>query len=600
MAEKKNYRKAFRLLTRPERRRGVFVLGVVLIVALFEAVAVVSIVPFMSALGDPDMVQTNKFMKPAYDRLGFDSTADFLVFLGLASFVLLISAAVVRIWGKYVVTTYAQMLRSSIESRLLENYLRQPYEFHLSRHSGDLTKSILSEVDLLITNVFQPIANMVAQGFTLLVLLAILLVYNPWVALSALVILGGAYAVIYRIVRRFIDRIGRARAAANRARFETAVEAIGGIKDIRLLGREHAYVQRFRVPSREMSRYLALDLVLGQVPKFLIEAIAFGSILLLSLVLMTGADGRGLGTVLPILGLYAFAGYRILPAVQQIYRAVTQMRFGAPGLQTVHDDLHATRGLIDIADGPAPRLSLRDRIGLRSVSYGYPGADKAGVQDITLDIAAGTSVGIVGSTGAGKTTLVDLVLGLLLPTSGHIEVDGQPLTADTMRRWQANIGYVPQDIFLIDASLSANIALGVPAEELDQARVRECARMAQVDDFITQDLPEGYDTHVGERGVRLSGGQKQRIGIARALYHDPEVIVFDEATSALDNLTERDVMAAVGALQDTKTIIMIAHRLSTVKICDRIVVLDKGRQIGEGSFEDLSENNAMFRKMLTG
>jgi ABC-type multidrug transport system fused ATPase/permease subunit len=596
----RNYRKAFRLLTRRERRRGALVLGVVLIVALFEAAAVVSIVPFMSALGDPGMVQSNSIMKFAYDRLGFESTADFLMFLGLGSFTLLITAAVVRIWGKYVVTTYAQMLRSSIETRLLENYLRQPYEFHLNRHSGDLTKSILSEVDLLIFNVFQPIANMVAQAFTLTILLIILLVYNPWVALSALFVLGGAYAVIYRVVRRYIDRIGKARALANRGRFETAVEAIGGIKDIRLLGREEAYLHRFQGPSRNMSRYIALDQVLGQVPKFLIEAIAFGSILLLSLVLIAGEEAGGLGKVLPVLGLYAFAGYRILPAIQQIYRAVTQMRFGAPGLDTIHDDLRATRGLIDISGGPAPRLPLHRNIGLRSVSYGYPGADKAGVQQITLDIPAGTSVGIVGSTGAGKTTLVDLILGLLLPTSGHIEVDGASLTPDTLRRWQANIGYVPQDIFLVDASIAANIALGVPENEIDAERVRECARMAQVDRFIEEELPERYETRVGERGVRLSGGQKQRIGIARALYHDPEVIVFDEATSALDNLTERDVMAAVGALQGQKTIIMIAHRLSTVKICDRIVVLEKGRQIGEGAFHELAASNPVFRRMLDG
>lgn len=595
-----DYRKAFRLLTRQERRRGVFVLGVVLIVALFEAAAVVSILPFMSALGDPGIVQSNAIMKQAYDRLGFQESRDFLVFLGLASFVLLIVAAGVRIWGRYVVTMYAQMLRSSIERRLLENYLRQPYEFHLNRHSGDLTKSILSEVDLLIVNVFQPIANMVAQAFTLAVLVTILLVYNPWVALSALALLGGAYAVIYKLVRRYIDRIGRARVMANRGRFETAVEAIGGIKDIRLLGRESAYLERFSQPSRDMSRYLALDLVLGQVPKFLIEAIAFGSILLLSLALMTGADASGPGKVLPILGLYAFAGYRILPAIQQIYRAVTQMRFGAPGLETIHDDLRTTRGLIDIGDGPAPRLPLRAAIGLRAVSYGYPGAEKAGVQEITLDIPLGTSVGIVGSTGAGKTTLVDLILGLLRPTSGHIEVDGVPITADNLRRWQANIGYVPQDIFLVDASIAANIALGVPAAEIDMDRVRDCARMAQVESFIAESLPEGYETRVGERGVRLSGGQKQRIGIARALYHDPEVIVFDEATSALDNLTERDVMAAVGALQGAKTIIMIAHRLSTVKICDRIVVLDRGRQVGEGSFDELSRSNVTFQRMVAG
>jgi ABC-type multidrug transport system fused ATPase/permease subunit len=591
--------KAFKLLTKQERRRGVLILGVVIIVALFEAAAVVSIVPFMSALGDPGVVETNSFMKRAYDWLGFTSVNSFLMFLGLVSFVLLITAAVVRIWGKYTVTTYAQMLRASIETRLLENYLSQPYEFHLSRHSGDLTKSILSEVDLLIRNVFQPIADMVSSLFTLLLLVTILVLYNPWIALTAMVVLGGAYLVIYRIVYRFIDRIGRARTVANRTRFETAVEAIGGIKVIRLLGRERVYLDRFRQPTHDVSRYLALDLVLGQVPKYLIEAITFGSVIVLSVVLLGSAQPGEVGNILPALGLYAFAGARILPAIQQIYRAVTQMRFGAPGLAEIHEDITDRSKLVALPEGPVEPLPLRHNIGLRSLSYGYPGSSSAGISDITLDIPVGSSVGIVGATGAGKTTLVDLILGLLVPNSGHIEVDGEPLSADKLRRWQANVGYVPQDIFLSDDTITVNIALGLTPDEIDIDRVRECARMAQIDRFIDEELPDAYDTQVGERGVRLSGGQKQRIGIARALYHDPEVIVFDEATSALDNLTERDVMAAVGALQGTKTIIIIAHRLTTVQMCDQIMLLDKGRKIAQGSFEDLSENNPAFTRMLS-
>lgn len=593
------YFKAFKILTRYERRRGVLMLGVVMIVALFEATAVVSIVPFMKASADRGVVETNTFMKLAYDWLGFSSVNDFLMFLGLGSFVLLVTAAIVRIWGKYAVTIYAQALRSSIETRLLENYLRQPYEFHLNRHSGDLTKSILSEVDLLISNVFQPIADMIGRGFTLIILVTILLVYNPWIALSAMAVLGGSYLVIYRIVFRFITRIGQARAVANRARFETAIEAIGGIKVIRLLGRERMYLDRFSQPSRDMSRYLALDLVLGQVPKYLIEAITFGSVLVLSVVLLRGTQPGQAGDILPALGLYAFAGSRILPAIQQIYRAVTQMRFGAPGLETILADIRNRSELLTIPEGPVEPLPFHKNIGLRALSYGYPGSSKAGISDITLDIPFGSSVGIVGTTGAGKTTLVDLILGLLVPSSGHIEVDGQPLSADNLRRWQANVGYVPQDIFLSDDTITANIALGLAPEEVDLDRIRDCARMAQIDRFIDEDLPEAFDTRVGERGVRLSGGQKQRIGIARALYHDPEVIVFDEATSALDNLTERDVMAAVGALQGTKTIIMIAHRLTTVQMCDQIMLLDKGRKIAQGNFEELSKNNATFARMLT-
>ncbi|MDT8329326.1 MAG: ABC transporter transmembrane domain-containing protein, partial [Roseovarius sp.] len=333
------YQKAFKLLTRQERRRGVLILGVVIIVALFEAAAVVAIVPFMSALGDRSVVDTNPFMKRAYDWLGFANLNDFLMFLGLVAFVLLITAAVVRIWGRYMITTFAQMLRASIETRLLANYLRQPYEFHLNRHSGDLTKSILSEVDLLVRNVFQPIADMVSSVFTLLLLVTILVVYNPWIALSAMLVLGGAYGIIYRVVFRFITRIGKARTIANGERYETAIEAIGGIKVIRLLGREQVYLDRFERPTREVSRNLALDMVLGQVPKYLIEAITFGSIIVLSVVLLGGAQPGEGGNILPALGLYAFAGSRILPAIQLIYRAATQMRFGAPGLDAIHDDM---------------------------------------------------------------------------------------------------------------------------------------------------------------------------------------------------------------------------------------------------------------------
>ena len=593
-----NYLKAFQLLTGKERRSGVLILGVVLIVALFEATAVVSIVPFMSALGDRGMVETNRFMKLAYDRLGFGSVNDFLMFLGLASFVLLMTAAVVRIGGAYAVTTYAQKLRHSIGMRLLETYMRQPYEFHLDRHSGDLTRALLSEVDQLIGNVYQPVANIVSRAFTLLLLVTVLVVYNPWIALLAIAVLGGAYGVLYRIVSRFIDRIGRARMLANRARFETAVEALGGIKVIRLLGRERAYLERFRKPSRDMSRYMAYDLVLGHVPKYLIEALTFGGIIMLSVVLLGGTQPDEAGNILPVLGLYAFAGYRILPAIQQIYRAVMQMRFGAAGMEIILADMNRRDRLVALPEAPADPLPLHHNVGLRALSYGYPGGNGAGVADITMDIPRGSSIGIVGTTGAGKTTLVDLILGLLAPGSGHIEVDGQPLDAGTIRNWQANVGYVPQDIFLGDDTITANIALGRGPDEIDLARVRECARMAQIDRFIEDELPDAYDTRVGERGVRLSGGQKQRIGIARALYHDPDVIVFDEATSALDNQTERHVMAALGALQGKKTVIMIAHRLTTVKKCDQIVLLDKGRKIAQGRFDELSETSAAFNLML--
>ena len=308
-------------------------------------------------------------------------------------------------------------------------------------------------------------------------------------------------------------------------------------------------------------------------------------------------SGEALGGILPILGLFAFAGQRLMPELQKLYQSLARIQAGGAAVNVVHDDL-----VNQLNEGRLPRsiptrLGLNDRIILENVSYNYPGAKFAGLNEISLDIKAGERVGIVGSTGAGKTTLADTILGLLPPSEGRIIVDGAPITDETQRAWQQSVGYVPQDIFLTDANIYENIALGVPMLEIDKPRVRRAAEIARIDDFIRNDLPDDYETAIGERGVRLSGGQRQRIGIARALYHEADLIVFDEATSALDNLTELEVMSAIDALPGDKTVLIIAHRLSTVKRCDQIIVMDKGRVVACDTWEKLMTNNSEFQKI---
>jgi ABC-type multidrug transport system fused ATPase/permease subunit len=336
------------------------------------------------------------------------------------------------------------------------------------------------------------------------------------------------------------------------------------------------------------------------VPRFAIEAIAFGGVILLALSLMLryqdSADS--LGHILPLLGFYAFAGYRVMPALQGIYQSLTLLRAGAATVDGIAADLAGRDLLPVLPEIPATPLPFAATVELVNLGFQYPASETASLQGISLTIKAGTTLGIVGPTGAGKTTLVDLFLGLLTPDQGEIRVDGTTVTPQNLRSWQADLGYVPQDIFLLDASVSENIALGRKPEDIDPARVREATRMAQILDFVETQMPQGFATPVGERGVRLSGGQRQRIGIARALYNNPGILVFDEATSALDNLTEQEVVRAINDLSGTKTILLIAHRISTVRDCDQILVMERGRMVGLGRYDDLYRDNATFRSLV--
>jgi ABC-type multidrug transport system fused ATPase/permease subunit len=383
-------------------------------------------------------------------------------------------------------------------------------------------------------------------------------------------------------------------------RVTQAWEALRGVKQLQLLGRERSYLEQFSKPSLEYARATTGTATLRLLPRFALEALAFSGIVLLTLVLVArsgGASAASFGEVLPVLGLFAIAGYRLMPAFQNIYSAVAGLRIGAPAVDVVREGLQLAESAPKLpARQPTP-LGLREEIEVRGVTFTYPGIDAPNLVNASFTVRRGTRLGIVGPTGSGKSTLTDLLLGMLEPDAGQILVDGVPLTRDNVRAWRATVGYVPQQVFITAGDITANIAMGVPAEEVSQERLLAAARLAQIQSFILDELPKGFQTYVGEGGVKLSGGQRQRLGIARALYTEPDVIVFDEATSALDNLTERQLMAEIDALSGAKTIIMVAHRLSTVRDCDTIVVLDKGRIVGVGTYDELDTHNMQFRRI---
>ncbi|MBK1636513.1 ABC transporter ATP-binding protein [Rhodovulum adriaticum] len=598
MIDIRTLRQGVGLLTREERREALRVLVVIVITALMSAGMVGSIFPFLSVLADPGRIQTVPALARAYDWGGFESDHAFLVALGLGSIVVIVVANLAKIAQVWVVNRFALMRMHVLSHRLLGAYLAQPYAFFLTSHSGDLGTQILSETQQVVQSFFRPMGEAVAALFTVVSIVTLLLWVEPLIALTAFVVLGAIYSGTFALTRRFVTRWGRLRARTNSERFRIAGEALGGVKDIKLLGREAAYLDRYAAPSRRMAGVMLRVVVLGQVPMNVVQIALFGGVVLLCLALLDPAAlarGEALANILPLLGIFAFAGQRLIPEVQKLYQGLTQLSFGASAVARVHADLSLLKSGAALPRDMPQALGLKDSLELRAVSYRYPNAEMPGLADINLTIRAGERIGIVGSTGAGKTTLADIVLGLLSPTEGCLVVDGTEVMAKSLRAWQQSVGYVPQDIFLTDASVAENIALALPFEEIDRNRVEAAARIAQIDSFVREELPDGYETAIGERGVRLSGGQRQRIGIARALYHDADLIVFDEATSALDNLTEAEVMAAIDALPGSKTVLMIAHRLSTVKSCDRILVLDHGRIAGFDTWDALINTNAAFR-----
>lgn len=606
MTDSGTWAKAWALLEPQERRSAWITLGIVILGALSSVVMVGSVMPFLAVLSDPGRIDSVPVLAWSYGYFGFDTAHGFLIALGAATFVTILLTSLMQIAKNYAVVHFAQMRGHSISLRLMHSYLRQPYVFFLDRHSGDMSTRLLSEAGQVVNQFYKPAADLIAGVLTAALIIGLLLWVNWAVTLVAFGILGGAYAGIYALIRRRLRALGKTRLAANRARFRLAGEAFGGIKELKVTGREGIYAERYEEPSLHMARALILVNVLSNVPQYLLQAVAFGGIVLLCLVLIDPqslASGQGLATILPLLGVFAFAGQRLMPEMARIYGSVVQLQIGIHAVKAVHADLIAIAA--PNAGSPAkPRsdaaLTIRHEIALRDVEFQYPNATRPGLDAVSLTIRAGEKLAVVGATGAGKTTLADIVLGLLTPSQGQILVDGTPITEANHAAWQNSVGYVPQDIFLTDSSVAENIALGLPPARIDRDRVIAAARIARIDEFIRSELAQGYDTPVGERGVRLSGGQRQRIGIARALYHDPGLIVFDEATSALDNLTEAEVMEAINALPGDKTVLMIAHRLSTVRHCDHILVLDHGRVSGFGTWDELEATNPIFRTLARG
>lgn len=564
-------KKIFSLLNPAERLQALGILILTIMMAFLEMAGIASILPFIAVLSAPEKIHENKWGQQLFDFLGFESDRQFLLFLGLVVLIFLVISNTMKAVTRWATLKFSQMRGHGFASILFRQYLYQPYAFFLKHSSSELRKNLAGEVQALVTNIMLPFMDLIARIIVTISIIGLLILVDPVLAVSTALVLGSIYMIIYWPMRGWLYRLGQDRIKAQGEKSKILSESLLGIKNVKLTGHEETYLKLFDIPSRTVSRTSALNSIASELPRYALEIVAFGGILFI--VLYKLLESQNFSNILPIISLYALAGYRLLPNFQSAFTAITKMRFNHAILEHISEELVSTAQSQVLSDNEIS-LNFSSSIELRNIGFKYESADKPVFENINLTIPANTSLGIIGKTGSGKTTLVDIILGLLSPTEGEVFVDGIKITDENRRAWQKNTAYVTQHIFLIDNTIRRNIAFGVSDEMIDDAKLYQAAKMAALDEFVTS-LPEGYNTVIGENGVRLSGGQRQRIGLARALYLDRPILVLDEATSALDQETEQEVMQAVNNIGSQKTIIMITHRLNSLSAADTIFDMKK-------------------------
>jgi ATP-binding cassette, subfamily B, bacterial PglK len=588
------------ILTPAQRRDVLVAQAISLAMALSTVTGIAAIAPFFAVLGDPRLIDNHQWLHWLYLHGGFPGKHAFVGALGIVFILLVVIANMVNALGSLAMNRLALRIGYQLQTALFDEYLTRPYLFHVGTNSATLFNNVVYEVGRfnngILQNAFVLVTNLASGS---LIVLSVLLL-NPVISIVMLLGLSAGYALIYLFMRTRLQRLGQAHSQAWSERGQIVNESFGAIREILLLQDRRLFYEGFERTSGDVSETTAHIYAVGQIPKHIMECVAVAA--LVSVALVLSAQGDRMGSWLGELTFIAFAAYRLLPILQQVFACTVRIRADRSGFALIAPDLRCARegrGRASAKHALVPdswwHQRPRGEIRLKEVSFQYATGGGRALDSVNLRIAARSTVGLVGANGSGKTTLMDLIAGLLLPTTGELQIDGVALDAANRASWHTQIAYVQQNTFLLDSSIAQNIAFGVTRDAIDRRRVMHAARLAQLEDFIMT-LPEGYDHRVGERGIQLSGGQRQKIGIARALYRDVSVLLLDEATSALDGLTEAELMATLGKLHGRFTTVLISHRMSTLRCCDVIFQLENGRMTWSGSYDELTKKSERFER----
>lgn len=589
----------WRMLDRRRRRQLVLLQIVSVVMAFCTLGGIAAVLPFFTVLAEPKSIEHVPMLDAWFHRLNFSDERDFVVALGIGFAAIVLLANAVNLIGGIAMYRFALAVGNDFHIALFDEYLHRGYRFHAGTNSSTLTSKVINETGRVTSGLLQSALTLIANLIVVACIVASVLFVQPLVALAALAGLGAGYVMIYVFARRKLLDNGVLQSKSAAARVKVVNESFAAIKEIIVTQQQDYFIQKFARSCRSISRTFADTFAISQGPRHFLESLVVVG--LVGVALFSSGRETALGPWLAQLTFVGFAAYRLLPALQQVFAALVRIRADGPAFDSIAEDLRLARARRMSRQARAsdpswlgrPRHELR----LEAVSFRYSDERPAAIRDVTLRILAGTTIAFVGANGSGKTTLADLIAGLLTPQSGRIEVDGIVLEASNRCDWQSTVAYVPQDIVLMDATVAENIALGVAVQDIDRSRMLRAARLARLDDCIAG-LPNGYEEVLGERGTRLSCGQRQRIGIARALYREASLLILDEATGALDNFVEQDLMSTLESLRGESTVIVIAHRLRTVRECDVIFELDDGKVVASGTYQDLVRTSERFRQMV--
>jgi ABC-type multidrug transport system fused ATPase/permease subunit len=594
----KSIKKLVEILPSEEKGKSLYLIFLLIMMAILEIIGIGSVMPFLAVISNPEIIHQNKWLAWAYNLLKFEDSHQFLFFSGLFALIVFLSKNAFEsylIWVQYRFI-YRNNLKLAV--KLAKAYFSMPYEFYLNTNTSNLRKNILSEVNIVVLKFLLPFLTFIAQILVAFFITTLIFMVDPLLAFIISAIMGIPYLIIYELLKRKLTIFGLNRLEANKNRYKILDQSFGGIKDVKILGKESYFHKEFSHYQKLLTDNVGKIHIFNQLPRLIVESLVIGGLLFILLYMLN--SGQNIRLIIPVFGLYAVSARRLMPAIRGLIVSLNTLRANQPALDVLYRDFKNKERYVKtfaFSNKISDKLPFKKEIKLCNMSYSYDNRGDKVINNINLKIGCKSSIAFVGPSGGGKTTLADLIMGLLEPQEGFIQVDGNELSKENIRNWCNNIGYVPQQIFLNDDTVTRNIAYGIADDEINATAVESAARLAFLHDFVMQELADGFDTIIGEKGVRLSGGQRQRIGLARALYHNPEVLILDEATSSLDGITEANINKALNKLSGKKTLIVIAHRITTVKKCDIIYFIEKGQIVAHGKYQNLLEENSKFRAM---